>query len=370
MGTSLRNFNLRTAKTRRDNMNSVKTYHQQQDIENILKLRELRNYLPKFLDTYFRGIEQVTASRTRIAYAVDLKIFFEFIKSSNPIYKDKNIRDISIELLDQLTAQDIEEYLEHLKVYKKDNELITNDERGIKRKLAALRSMYQYYHKNRMIESNPVMQVSMPKLHDKAIIRLDVDEIANLLDSVESGEYLTKKQLESHQKNKIRDLALLTLFLGTGIRVSECVGLDVTDVDFNNDRIKIVRKGGFEAFVYFGDEVREALISYINERKEIKDIVKGHEKALFISSRKQRITVRSVEILVKKHASNITTLKNITPHKLRSTFGTSLYKETGDIYLVADVLGHRDVNTTKKHYAALDEERRRIAKDKVILREK
>lgn len=351
-------------------MDSSKTYHQQQNIDNTLKLRELRKELPKFLDTYFRGIEQVTASRTRIAYAIDLKVFFEFILASNPKYNDYAIRDLPLTLLDQLNAQDIEEYLEYLKVYKKDGIVITNDERGIKRKLSALRSMYQYYHKNQQIENNPVIQVSMPKLHDKAIIRLDIDEIVNLLDSVESGEHLTKKQLESHQKTKTRDLALLTLFLGTGIRVSECVGLDLNDVDFNNDRIKIVRKGGYEAFVYFGDEVREALLSYFEERIEIKDIVKGHEKALFLSTRKQRITVRSVEILVKKYSSNITTMKKITPHKLRSTYGTALYQETGDIYLVADVLGHKDVNTTRKHYAALDEERRRMAKDKVVLREK
>lgn len=84
----------------------------------------------------------------------------------------------------------------------------------------------------------------------------------------------------------------------------------------------------------------------------------------------QRISVRSVEVLVKKYAKSSVMTKKITPHKLRSTYGTQLYRETGDIYLVADVLGHKDVNTTKKHYAALEEERRRSAKDAVTLREK
>ena len=95
----------------------------------------------------------------------------------------------------------------------------------------------------------------------------------------------------------------------------------------------------------------------------------GHEDALFLSLQKKRLNVRSVENLVKKYAKIVTPLKKITPHKLRSTYGTNLYRETGDIYLVADVLGHEDVNTTKKHYA-LEDERRRSARNKVQLRDK
>ena len=143
---------------------------------------------------------------------------------------------------------------------------------------------------------------------------------------------------------------------------------DLKDVDFNNDRINITRKGGSESFVYFGEEVRDALLNYLEERNQMIP-AEGHENALFLSNRMQRISIRNVEILVKKYAASAITTKKITPHKLRSTYGTQLYKETGDIYLVADVLGHKDVNTTKKHYAALEEERRRSAKDAVTLRD-
>jgi site-specific recombinase XerD len=345
-----------------------KTYHEQVNIENTKKLRELLKDMPPYVTTYFRGIEHTTATRTRIAYAIDLKNFFEFIQETNPLYKDKNIRDFEFKLLTELTSVDIEEYLDYLKLYSKNDKNITNEERGIKRKLSALRSFYGYFHKNRMIDENPVLQVSMPKLHAKAIVKLDIDEVAKLLDTVESGETLTEKQLAYFNKTKDRDLAILTLLLGTGIRVSECVGLDMHDVDFNNDRIKIVRKGGYEAFVYFGEEVATALSSYLQLRKTLVTAT-GHENALFLSMQKKRMTVRSIELLVKKYASTVTTMKKITPHKLRSTYGTSLYRETGDIYLVADVLGHKDVNTTKKHYAALEEERRRSAKDAVRLRE-
>jgi site-specific recombinase XerD len=163
-------------------------------------------------------------------------------------------------------------------------------------------------------------------------------------------------------------LALLTLLLGTGIRVSECVGLDLNDIDFKNGGIRIHRKGGKEVTVYFGTEVEDALLDYLEERNQM-IAEEGSENALFLSMQKKRIAVRSVENLVKKYSRMVTPLKKITPHKLRSTYGTSLYKETGDIYLVADVLGHSDVNTTKKHYAALEDERRRSARNKVKLRE-
>lgn len=347
-----------------------RTYHQEKDIENVKKLREMQSELPRWLRDYFRGIEYTKESRTRIAYAIDLKIFFDYIQQHNPMYKNMNVQDIPIEILSMLKATDIEEYLEYLKVYKnEEGKEITNNERGLRRKLASLRSMYHYYHKNRIITENPVIQVDMPKIHEKNIVRLEANEVAELLDIVESGSTLSENQQIYHEKLKTRDLALLTLLLGTGIRVSECVGLDITDVDFDNDRIKIVRKGGYESFVYFGDEVREALLSYLEERKNI--IAAGNdENALFLSSRKQRISVRSVQVLVKKYAQTVTTLKKITPHKLRSTYGTNLYQETGDIYLVADVLGHRDVNTTKKHYAAIEDGRRRMARNKVRLREK
>lgn len=347
----------------------ITTYHDEINKKNILRLRELLNTLPSFCSQYFRGIQEYTSSRTRVAYAYDIRIFFEYLHDSNPIFKKTPIREYRLEILDQITRIDIEEYLEHCSYYTKDGKEYMNDERGKARKLASLRSFYNYFSRNEMIEKNPAALVQMPKLHEKEIIRLDPDEVAILLDTVETGEKLTKKQLQYHEKNKLRDIALLTLMLGTGIRVSECVGIDISDVDFKNSGVKVRRKGGYEAVIYFGEEVKLALLDYLEQRSNITPI-KGYENALFLSMQNKRITVRAVENLVKKYASMVTTLKKITPHKLRSTYGTTLYRETGDIYLVADVLGHKDVNTTRKHYAALEEDRRRQAAKAVILREK
>ncbi len=346
-----------------------RTYHDQVNINNTERLRELLNDLPPFCRHFFRGIEPTTSSRTRIAYAYDLRVFFDFLKSVNPSLKNKDLKDIKVDILDQIKAIDIEEYLDYLTYYKSNELERLNKENGKKRKLVSLRSFYNYYYKKEMIATNPASLIDVPKLHEKAIVRLEIDEVAKLLDEVESAANMTKSQQKYHEKTKLRDLAMMTLLLGTGIRVSECVGLDITDVDFENNGIKIRRKGGYETIVYFGEEVREALLTYLEERKLMVP-EDGHTNALFLSLQLKRINVRSVENLVKKYALTVTKLKKITPHKLRSTYGTSLYRETGDIYLVADVLGHKDVNTTKRHYAAIEDDRRRSAANVVKLREK
>lgn len=343
------------------------TYHDQVNIKNANKLRGLLETLPGFCKTFFRGIEATTSSRTRIAYAYDLRIFFDFLINSNPSLQKIPLKEWKVDILDQIKAVDIEEYLEYLNYYKSEDKERINTENGKKRKLVCLRSFYNYFFKKELIQTNPAALVDVPKLYEKEIVRLEIDEVAKLLDEVENAENMTKTQQKYHEKTKTRDLAMMTLLLGTGIRVSECVGLDINDVDFDNNGIKIRRKGGYEVIVYFGDEVREALLEYLEERKQIVPL-DGHANALFLSMQLKRINVRSVENLVKKYASTVTKLKKITPHKLRSTYGTSLYRETGDIYLVADVLGHKDVNTTRKHYAAIEDNRRRSAANVVKLR--
>lgn len=352
------------------------TYHQQQDVSNILKLRTILGELPPFVKDFFRAIDATTSTRTRISYAYDIRVFFQFLRTVNPIWSKYELNEFKVSDLDQVNAHDIEEYMEYLKYYTAPDEnhectekVFTNGERGLKRKISSLRSFYAYYFKREMIKTNPTVLVDMPKIHERTIVRLDADETALLLDYVENaGDTLTGQAKAYYEKTRDRDLAMITLLLGTGIRVSECVGLDVEDIDFKNNGIRVVRKGGNESVVYFGEEVEKALRNYLDVRAGI-TACSGHEHALFYSTQRKRMTVRSVENLVEKYASQITSTKKITPHKLRSTYGTALYQETGDIYLVADVLGHKDVNTTRRHYAAMDDQRRRQAAKAVHLRE-
>ncbi|MDO4802475.1 MAG: tyrosine-type recombinase/integrase, partial [Prevotellaceae bacterium] len=297
-------------------METNNNYHDELNKKNVIKLRELLATLPSFCKMYFRGMNDTIGSRTKIAYAYDLRVFFEFLHKNNSYVSKFDIPDIPMSVLDKVTREDIEEYMDYLSLYKDiDDKDILNDERGKSRKLASLRSFYNYYFRNELIETNAPSLVPMPKLHEKEIVRLEPDEVATLLDQVEAGTNLTRKQMDYHSKTVIRDVAILTLLLGTGIRVSECVGIDINDIDFDNSRIKVRRKGGNEDVVYFGIEVEKALIEYLNERKMIMPC-EGHENAFFLSMQNKRINVRSVEILVKKYTSNVTTMKKITPHKL------------------------------------------------------
>ncbi|MGI6010357.1 MAG: tyrosine-type recombinase/integrase [Ruminococcus sp.] len=347
------------------------TYRREKDIQYTLKLREILMTLPPFARDYFRAIDGTTTAKTRISYAYDIRVFFQFLQEENPLFQKRSMDSLTVDVLDQITALDIEEYMEYLKVYEgAGGNLNTNGERGLKRKISALRSFYSYYFKREMIHTNPTLLVDMPKIHEKSIVRLDTDEVAMLLDYMEHcGDTFTGQKKRYFEKTKERDIAIVTLLLGTGIRVSECVGLDFEDVDFKNNGIKVTRKGGNEMIVYFGSEVEQALKRYLTIREGITPVA-GHEHALFYSTQRKRMGIQAVENMVKKYTKAITTTKKITPHKLRSTYGTSLYRETGDIYLVADVLGHKDVNTTRKHYAAIDDDRRRRAAGAVTLRKK
>lgn len=341
-------------------------YHEQRDRKNEAKLQELLSTLPPFCADFFRGIEPSTSSMTRLSYAYDISMFFDFLLKTEKAFSGLSAKDITIGQFHRITLLDLERYLEYLK-YRPDDpdHRNTNKEQGIKRKFFSLKSFFGYLHRTGQITNNPTMAMQVPKIREKEIIRLSQDEIKQLLKEAESGDGLSAKQKQFHQKTRVRDCAILALMLGTGIRVSECVGLNLSDVDLKEQGIHIHRKGGKEATVYFSSEVSQYLKEYLKERMGLQTEAANfpEEPALFLSLRKKRLTVRSVEYLVKKYASVAAPKKKITPHKLRSSYGSALYAKTNDIYLVADILGHNDVNITRKFYAAIEEERRKIVKD-------
>lgn len=340
-------------------------YYQERNIKNLDKIDALLLELPPFCEDFLRGVETRTSTLTRLNYIYDLRIFFDFL--SNRKYRGfKAVQDITLEDLEQVTDTDLEIFLSYLSNYKFHNKRLSCNERAKARKLSTVRSMFKYFFNKGLIEVNHSTKVATPKLHEKEIIRLEGDEISSILDTAECGNGLSKHAVGYHEKTKIRDCAILTLFLGTGIRISELVGLNNESIDFSNNSFVVTRKGGNQAILYFSEEVGDALAAYLAQ-KENDPRVPSEEHALFLSLQYRRITVRAVENLVKKYAKIVTPLKKITPHKLRSTYGTALYRETGDIYIVADVLGHRDVNTTRKHYAAITEDHRRSVADAVKL---
>jgi site-specific recombinase XerD len=351
-----------------------KDYFKDRDNLSQIKLEKLIGEdLPAFCDQFFLGIESKTTFLTRLNYGYDLRIFFDYLVKKHPHFKALSPKNIELTDLELLTTFDIEKYLSYLNMFyfSSDDAAAqkkhTNKERGKARKISAIRVLFKYFFKKDLLKSDIASKIEMPKIHDKEIVRLETDEVARLLDGVESGEGLTAKQKSFHNATRLRDLAMLTLFLGTGIRISECVGLNIHDVDFVVNGFNITRKGGNRVTLYFSDEVADVLKRYLAQRG---DMAKNDETALFLSLQNKRISTRTIQELVKKYSRIVTPLKKITPHKLRSTYGTALYRETHDIYIVADVLGHKDVNTTKKHYAAISEDLRKSAAQKVVLRNK
>lgn len=337
--------------------------------ELLLLTREVLKELPEVCSEFIRAIEFTTQPLTRYAYACDLKLFCEYLVAEIPKFADRQIALLEPEDFEKVTPRDLRTYLEYLGFYIKDGSEHSNAEAGKTRKLATLRSFYEYMFKSELIHTDVSRLVEMPKKHEKPILRMEIDEVTRMLDAVETGEMMTERQKRYNDSVRARDLAILTLFLGTGIRVSELVGLDLDDLDFALNSFIVTRKGGNQAMLYFPEEVASVLQAYLAHRREMTPLP-GHENALFLSMQNKRISVRAVQVMVKKYALQVAPLKKrLSPHKLRSTFGTNLYHETGDIYLVADVLGHSDVNTTRRHYAAMSDDRRRMAAKKIKLRE-
>lgn len=334
------------------------SYFEKRDLNNMEKIGSYLSDLPEYCYDFFTGMELSTSSLTRLNYAMDLAIFYDYL--SRYIFNKKK-EEITLIDLDKLEAKDIESYLSYLSYYVVDDKVYRNTENGKARKLASVRSFFKYLFNHDLISKNVVSKVPTPKLHTKGIVRLENDEVERLLDAVQAPTTFTERQKNYNKNTKIRDNAIVTLFLGTGIRVSELVGLNVEDFDFSQNAFKVTRKGGNQTILYYPNEVKYALEEWLTIRETLP--IDKEEKALFLSLQNKRICTRAVENIVKKFAYESSPLKKITPHKLRSTFGTNLYRETNDIYIVADVLGHKDVNTTKKHYAAIsDDLRRNVAK--------
>ena len=350
-------------------------YRDQVDAKRILQIRAITRELPQACSDFIRAIAVTTGTFTRLAYAIDMRTFFHFLQAERVAFSDRPLTLWTDEDLARVSQSDLTAYVEYLTYYFKEDDgaqeqpvkALVNHDLAIKRKLCSIRSLYDFLFQNHRIPSNVTLLVPLPKIHEKPILRLTRDEMTKMLNQAETGEGLTETQKRFQKITAKRDYAMLSLFLSTGVRVSECVGINLSDVNLEENAFLVTRKGGNQVVLYFPPEVATALGEYIEERQKM-DALPGHEDALFLSLQKRRITQRAVQNLVKKYAATAAPLKpKISPHKLRSTFATNLYNATGDIYLVADVLGHSSVDTTRKHYADMTDARRRMAAEYVRL---
>lgn len=353
------------------------TYQERLNTERTEKVRQMLKSLPASCADFINSITLTTSPLTRMAYTIDLQTFCDYACKELPYFAAKTPQDWTDGDLAHFSARDLNGYADYLTLYYKDasigetieqQKVLRNHESGIMRKLSSLRSYFDFLFKTERIPGNVAALVSLPKLHEKPILHLIGPEIERLLSVADDGAELTQAQQRFHSHTRKRDYAILMLFLGTGVRVSECVGIDIGDLDFSSNAVLVTRKGGNQVILYYPQEVADALKSYLEERKSISPAVKADENALFLSLQRRRISQRAVQMMVKKYCAVAVPLKKrMSPHKLRSTYATRLYHETEDIYLVADALGHSDVNTTRRHYAAMSDQRRREAAKNVHL---
>jgi site-specific recombinase XerD len=327
-------------------MNYYKTHQE----ECNLKTNEIASELPEYAVSFLASKNAIEES-TRLEYARDIKNFLVYVITSEDIPFDR-IEDIPVSYLGGLSTEYFNNYLSSIS--SDDLQAVSN---GLKsrstkmRKLSSLNSFYSYLFKTRLIPSNPIANVEKFRDKKREVITLDTDEVSDFIKAVDEGfnPDTDKRKAIYHDKTRTRDIMIIKLLLGTGIRVSELVGMDVTDVNLKKNLIHITRKGNKEDSVYLSDKLCSDMANYLVYRSGIvpKD---GHEKALFISLRGQRLCVRSIENLVKKYNDLAKTYKHITPHKLRATYGTEMFNQCNDIYAVAELLGHESVETSRKYY--------------------
>lgn len=312
--------------------------------------------LPDFSRKYFNSIRLTKSPRTRLQYAYDMNRFFDWLWAQEGF---KNVNKVSIqakEIFDLLTPEDMQEYIAYLSVSDKGKSTSTA---FIARNIATLKSFIKYYYVLQEIDKDLSRFIPTPKINDKEIKTLDVDQVNRMLESVFDTTNMTQKQIDAHNYIVLRDYAILSLFFSTGLRVSELVGIDLEDVDFKKGTLIVTRKGGNQDLIYLSKSCLKAIRSYIKSERDYYS--SDNENALFMSQKRNRLSVKSVERLIQKYSKLAGVNIKVTPHTLRRTFGTNLYNQTGDIYLVADVLHHASVETTKKHYAKVSEDHKKIA---------
>ncbi|MDO5389585.1 MAG: tyrosine-type recombinase/integrase [Eubacteriales bacterium] len=391
------------------------------EVTSLLQSQKLQQYireLPDFCRDYFDGIEEKNNLGTRIGYAINLKSFFSYFISHTEKYETISIKEFPFEGLKEIKAQDIEDYLQHLMLYKNtSNKSITNHESSQSRHLSALRSLYCYFNRCGRLEVNPALMVETPKVPTKRLEILHDQDITTLLRGIRSGQGLSPKARSRYYRTWFRDIAIITVFLDTGIRLSELINLDISDIYYEGnleyalEKMDLIteeydlempplmpRRGATERLEQWKEECRSCFdqiassaedifpsLAYLSVEKKgtqpdtlyisyrtlgvlipyiryFRPSLLSHkydeDEALFLSMTGDRMAKTSIEEMMDKHSMRYLK-KHLNPQKLRDTRGNFILRETGDLALASEVMRHKSINTLKRHYPLTDEEKKR-----------
>ena len=327
------------------------TYRKEVSIKCADALKSNLYEMPDFVTKYFNYLNAFTTPRTRVSYSYDIRTFLDWVYEFHLNKSVPSVKDIKLETVYSFTSSEIADYYGYISGF--------GTTAGVSRKLCAISSMYEWFCVKNYIIANPCLLVKKPKSERSSrVIRMHDREVADFLNAIKNGDDRIPKASRKYlEKTRTRDYAIAMLLLGTGIRVSECVGIDFNHYhkkDEAHSFLDVFRKGKVSAQLGLSSEVKEAFEAYLEQRKLIKPSNEADKDAVFLSLKGNRMSIHAVEAMITKYAKIVGCEYHITPHKLRKTYGTKLYELTGNINIVADKLGHRDVNTTRNHYIADD----------------
>ena len=329
----------------------------------IEKAMEYEKRLPSFMKDYFVYLKSSVAVSTRAAYLEDIIFFCEYIVNESGLTDKDDMKNLTVEDFKNIKSRDVNLFLgDYCPRYYKEREdhtfVYENNNRALARKKSSISTLFKFLYRNEQLPTNITdgfNPIKLPKPQPDAIKTLDIDEVMVMLDAVESGEGLTEKEKVYWEKTKLRDKAILALFVTYGLRLNELRELNISSFNFSRGEFKIYRKRGKEVLMPINKTCETVVIDYINyERPKSEDLPEDVQDALFLSLQRKRLTPRAIRQLVKKYTSicmHTSRDKGYSPHKLRATAATSLIQSGFSIYDVKALLDHDNVTTTQLYAA-------------------
>lgn len=338
--------------------------------EIFAKCSEIEESLPRFMNGYFIYMRSSVLPMTRLAYLQDIKFFCEYLIDS-AMFDVKVVKNLTASNFEKIRARDINTFIDYTRRYEKDKNkevyIYENHNRSLARKKSSISMLFKYLFRDEILSKNitdGLDPIRVPKPAETEIKALTDDEVRLMLKAVETGEGMTKKQLEYFEKTKKRDKAILILFLTYGLRISELQQLNVDSFNFDRKEFKIYRKRGKESMMPINLSCEIVVHEYLDmERKSDDELAKEHKNALFLSLQGKRMTERQIRQLVKKYtaiALKTTQRNGYSPHKLRATAATSLIGRGEDIFDVQLLLDHENVTTTQLYAKHKDDVKKRL----------
>lgn len=308
-------------------------------MNSMISVREFSQLIQEYAS--YKSAIQGCSPKTVQEYLLDLRTFFRFliarerdIEMESDEFYEIDVSSIGLEQLGKIRAEDLYDFLYYA------NQTRDNDWCARSRKLSAIRSLYKYLvNKRHYLEYNPTVDIDSPKPKKTLPKVLTLSEAEKLLETVEQ---------DKDSSFRIRDYAILTLFLNCGMRVSELVGINISDIDSDFHSLRVTGKGNKERVIYLNEACQRALCEYMIERMGQK-YAKIHDRALFISRFEQRMSVKTVQAMVYKYLKLAgLEAKHYSVHKLRHTAATLMYQSGNvDVRILKEILGHEQLNTTQ-----------------------